>query len=120
MRRAPGERGVGSEDSVDEDSSGPCAVGGFGLRVVFGAGDLCECVEEGPAVVGDGEDVLLDGEVDRPFGFGKVQAPCVACFGRRDLGGGAEGVVQGVVDLGDPSTPLRCAQGRLPTVRGSV
>ena len=82
VRRAPGESGVSSEDSVDEDSSGPGAVGGFdpstpfgfaqdrlllrtGFWVVLGAGNLCQCIEEGPAVVGDGEDVLLDGEVYR-------------------------------------------------------
>ena len=89
---------MASEDSVDEDSSGPCAVGGFGpstglrtgFRVVFGAGDLCECVEEGPAVVGDGEDVLLNGEVYRPFGFAQGRLPAYTCFGRLDLGGWAE------------------------------
>ena len=97
----------------------PSALLRTGLRVVFGPGDFQQVVPECPAVVGYGENVLLDSEVD---GVGvervwtlvlsrmrDVVGLWISAFagmtvGRVGVGGGAEGLVEGVVDLGhEPS-----------------
>ena len=89
------------------------------LRVVFGPGDFEQVVPKRLPVVGDGENMLLNSEMDRVGverrrglwdilfrGIGGVIGLWIPAFagmtvGRVGAGSGSEGVVQGVVDLGN-------------------
>ena len=105
--------GVCAEHTIDKDAGGPAPVVRRDPRVVFGSfdrlrtgsGDFQQGVAEGLTVVGDVENMLLDSEMDR-VGVERVveisgrfeTRPC-GLLGA-SAGCGAEGLVQGVVDLG--------------------
>ena len=123
--------GVRAEGAVQQDGYDPAAVVRCDPRGVFGPGDIQQGVAEGLAVVGDGQDVLLDDILDRrgvervwgvrdAIGFW-IPAPVSGHEGRlfagmtlrqaqgrlpihrlrTGAGSGAQGLVQGVVDLCD-------------------
>ena len=110
--------GVYAEDAVQQHSSGGDAVVvfdlsttlGIVLRIVVGSVDVCQSGYDGKPVVGDFENVLLDVRLYRK-GVERFWGYAVLGFGLFGLGFGdgfgaclgyrAEGLVEGVVDLGD-------------------
>ena len=116
----------GTDDAVEYHLAGGDAVAEpdrcvLGVGFVYVGEDGCEL----GSVIGDFEDVVLCladevwgvvGVVGHVSGLVEPGGGRVVGFGLSRCLGRTECVDEVLLELGNPSTPLRCAQGRLPTL----